>query len=83
MVFDVESNKSPKPIIIRKMLLVLIAANILSHNATVIISTEENGKVVYITIKTVLGYSRRQNTSSMPIYVMFDDTYWHRIKVII
>ena len=40
LVFGVNTNKPPTPIMIKKMMLVLIAANILSHTATVATSTE-------------------------------------------
>ena len=82
MFFGVSSNTFPTSIMIKKMLLVSIAANILSHNVTVTPSTEENGKGASVTIKAVLGYSLQHNTNNMPIYATFDDTYWHRVKVL-
>ena len=67
---------------IKKMMLVLIEANILIHTATVATSTEEHSEGASVTIKTMLGYSLRQNNNDMPIYAMFDDLYWYRIKVL-
>ena len=82
LVFGVNSKKPPAPIMVKKMLLVLIAAKILSHTATVGTSTETNVDNVSVTIKAVLGYSMRTNTNDIPIYAMFDDMYWQRIKVL-
>ena len=67
---------------IKKMMLVLISANIVSHTATVATSTEENGEGASVTINAMLEYLLRQNINDMPIYVMFDDSYLHRVKVL-
>lgn len=67
---------------IKKKMLVVIAAKILSHAATVTTSTETNGECAYVTIKVVLGYSVQKNSNDMPIYAMFDYSYWQRVTVI-
>ena len=67
------------------MLLVLIAANILGHAATVEITTDKDSPVnetTLVVLKTVLGCSRQSVTNGMPAYAMFDNYYWNRIKAI-
>ena len=62
LVFGVKSDKPLTPITIKKMLLVLIAANILSHTATVdtlTISIGDDNNGVSVTIKAVLEYLLR------------------------
>ena len=82
LVFGVNINKSPQPIMIKKMLLVLIAANISSHTTQFNESTDDNGDSASVVIKAVLGYSIHNIANNMPIYAMFDDLYWYRVKKI-
>ena len=82
MVFGIISNKPPTPIMVEKMLLFLIVADMFSHTATVIKSTEDKSDGASLIIKAVLGYSLGQNNSAMPIYAMFDDSYWFRVNMI-
>ena len=85
LVFGVNSKKDPKPIMVKKMLLVLIASNILCHAATVKDSQDKDKKdaeKTTVVLNAVLGYSHQSVTNAMPAYAMFDDYYWHRIKVI-
>ena len=56
-------------------MLVLIAASILNHTATVNESTEDKGTGASVVLNAVLGYSLRPNHNAMPIYAMFDDLY--------
>ena len=70
---------------VKKMLLVLIAANILGHIAMVDTSSDKDvpgNERTPVMLKTMLGYSCWSVTDVMPAYVMFDNYYWHRIKVI-
>ena len=67
------------------MLLVLIAANILCHAATfkdIPDKDEKDTEMTTVVLNAVLGYSHQSVTNAMPAYAMFDDYYWHRIKVI-
>ena len=60
LVFGVNSKKEPQPIMVKKMLLVLIAANILCHAATVKETPDKDGKVeksTTVVLNAVLGYS--------------------------
>ena len=82
LVFGVNSNKRPAPIQIKKMLLVLISANILNHTASVEDSTDKGGIGTQVVLKAVLGYSRRAEQNGIPTYAMFDDYYWFRVKVL-
>ena len=67
---------------IKKMLLVLISANIVNHTASVDKSTDKEGVDTKVELKTVLGYSRRVEPNGIPAYAIFDDYYWFRVKVI-
>ena len=67
---------------IKKMMLVLISANILSHTASITESTDDNGDSASVVIKAVLGYSIHTSANDMPMYAMFDDLYWSRVKTI-
>ena len=66
----------------------LIATNILGHAAKVEKVDTCSGKDVPVKdqmpvlLKAALGYSCRSVTNGVPTYAMFDDYYWHRIKVI-
>ena len=85
LVFGVNSNKAPPPIMVKQMLLVLKSVNILSHVVTVDTSTTKilaSDKVSPVVIKAVLGYSHCQETNGIPACAMFDGYYWHRVKVI-
>ena len=64
------------------MLLVLISAIIITHDASVGVSTEKSNGGPPVVLKAVLGYSCRQEPNGVPINAMFDDYYWFRLKVI-
>ena len=69
---------------VKKLLLILIAAEILCHTITVRTITDKYVKVnesTLVAIKAVLGYSHQSVTNGMPAYSMFDNYYWQRIKV--
>ena len=88
LIFGVKSKKEPQPILVKKMILVLIASNILGHAAKVEkvdICSDKDVPVkdrIPVLLKAVLGYSCRSVINGVPTYAMFDDYYWHRIKVI-
>ena len=67
---------------IKKMMLVLISANILSHTASITESTDDNGDSASVVIKAVLGYSIHNSANNMPMCAMFDDSYWYRVEKI-
>ena len=70
---------------VKKMLLVLVAANILDHAAAVETTADKDVPVNETTpvgLKAVLGYSCQSVTNGMPAHAMFDNYYWYRIKVI-
>ena len=84
LVFGMNSKKEPQPIMVKMMLLVLIAANILYHAAMVETAKDTDGPVdesTPVVLKNVLGYSHQSLKNTMPAYSMFDNFYWHRIKV--
>ena len=82
LLFGVNSNKPPAPILIKKMLLVLISANIINHDASVGVASDKSELGPPVVLKAVLGYSCRQEPNGVPTYAMFDDYYWFRVKVI-
>ena len=60
----------------------LVSANILRRTGT--IGTKENNSSEYISIsiKVVLAHSQSSGVSGLLQYTMFDDRYWHRVKVL-
>ena len=82
LVFGVSSDKPPTLVMIKKMMLVLIPSILLSHMATVATSTEGGGTGASVMIKAVLGYSLHNNNNDMPIYAIFHDSYWYKVKVL-
>ena len=81
----VNSKKEPQPIMVKNIPLVLISANILVHAATVETAADKDipvNETTPVVLKDILGYLRQSVTNGMPAYAMFDDYYWHRIKVI-
>ena len=64
------------------MLLVLLSAKIIKHDANVGVTSEKSELGAPVVLKAVLGYSSRQGANGVPIYAMFDDYYWFRVKVI-
>ena len=78
--FGVNSNRAPQPITIKKMMHVLIAANILSHIIQFNKYTDDNGGSASVVIKIALGYFIHNSANNMSIYAMFDDSYWYRVR---
>ena len=42
---------------------------------------KELGPDEQVKTNAILGYSNREGTTGLPNYAMFDDYYWHRIKL--
>ena len=65
------------------MLLVLLSANIICQSTTVkdALDGKELGPDAQVVTNAILGYSNREGTTGLPNYAMFDDYYWHRIKL--
>ena len=82
LLFGANSNKPPAPIFIKKMLLVLISANIINHDASVGVATEKSEYGPPVVLKAILGCSCCQEPNGVPTYAMFDDYYWFRVKVL-
>ena len=65
------------------MLLVLLSANIICQSITVkdTLDGKEVGADAQVVTKAILGYSNREGSTGIHNYAMFDDYYWHRIKL--
>ena len=83
LVFGFNRKLDPTPIMVKKMLLVLISANIIRQSITVHQSSDGQvvGEDAQVVTKEVLGYFNRQGSTGIHTYAMFDDYYWHRIKL--
>ena len=83
LVFGIKIKIEPAPNAVKKMILVLISANILCKSTTVKESTYGVVAVddIEVVTKDVLGYSKIQGVSGIQTYAMFDDYYWQRIKL--
>ena len=80
IVFGVKSNKEPEPVMIKKMLLMLIASNILRHTFAIVSDDKASDSNARIIIKAVLSNCRCSATGMLH-YALFDDYYWHQIRV--
>ena len=86
LVFGVDTNKSPTPIQVKKLILVLLAAKILCYTATVKETTEyeatnkDKKYNITVTVRAVLGHSHT-NDGNRRIFAMDDDSYWSTIKL--
>ena len=81
IIFGVNSNKEPAPVLVKKMLLVLTSANILRHNATVG-TNDKDSTSTPVVIKAVLAHSRSRVVGGMIQYALFDDIYWNRVRIL-
>ena len=85
LVFGVDTNNSPTTIQVKKLILVLLAAKILCHTATVKETTENEAtnkdkkSNITVTVK-VLGHSHT-NDGNCRIFAMDNDSYWSAIKI--
>ena len=86
LVFGVDTNKSPTPIQVKKLILVLLAAKILCYTATVKETTENEATNkdkkynITVTVRAVLGHSHT-NDGNRQIFAMDEDSYWSTIKL--
>ena len=83
LVFGINSKADPAPIMVKKILLVFISANIICQSMTVKDASDgkEVGEDAQVVTKTILRYSHREGSTGIQTYAMFDDYYWHRIKL--
>ena len=81
IVFSVNSDKEPAPVLIKKMLLVLTSANIIRHNATVG-TKDKDSTSTPVSIKAVLDHLRWSVVGGMIQYALCDDHYWYCVKVL-
>lgn len=83
MLLGINSKLDPTPSMVKKMILVLISANSISHSTTVHDSSDGKGLGgdAHVVTKALLGYSHRQGLTGIQTYAMFDGYYWYRIKL--
>ena len=83
IIFGINSNKEPAPVMVKKMLLVLVSAKILRHTGTVGTKDTNNTDYTPVLITAALAHSQSSEVGGLLQYALFDDRYWHRVKLII
>ena len=60
----------------------LVSANILRHTSTVDTKEKDSTTYIPVSIKSELAHSRLSEVGGLLQYAMFNNKYWHRVKVL-
>ena len=74
LLFGTNSEKKPEPVLLKKMIMMLLAARILTYNVETKESTEKEQKSI-VTVVASLGFLPGKPTK----LAICDDSYWRRL----